>query len=98
MRRTRRGAIAAVGAMALAAAIAVPSSATAAAASGLWWFDRGKVQEAHDAGFDGAGIKIAVIDSQINPDVVGLRGANVTVDDSSYCFDATGQPYPAVSA
>lgn len=98
MRRTRRGVIAAVGAMALAAAIAVPSSATAAAASGLWWFDRGKIQEAHDAGFDGAGIKIAVIDSQINPDVVGLRGANVTVDDSSYCFDATGQPYPAVSA
>ncbi|MEV7610640.1 S8 family serine peptidase [Microbacterium sp. NPDC089320] len=99
MRRRRRGAVAAVGALALAAAIAVPSSATAAAASsGLWWFDRGKVQEAHDAGFDGSGITIAVIDSQINPDIIGLRGANVTVDDSSYCFDASGTAYPSVSA
>nr|WP_236571104.1 S8 family serine peptidase [Microbacterium hydrocarbonoxydans] len=91
-------AITAAGALALAAVVAVPSGAAAMSESGLWWFDRGRIQEAHDAGFDGTGIRIAVIDSQINPDVVGLRGANLTVDDSSYCRDATGQPYPAVSA
>ncbi|WP_091229752.1 S8 family serine peptidase [Microbacterium sp. 3J1] len=100
MRRRRRPLAAAVGALALIAAIVAPSSAAAAASaeSGLWWFDRGRIQEAHDAGFDGTGIKVAVIDSQINPDVVGLRGANITLDDGSYCFDASGQPYPVVSA
>lgn len=95
-----RRTVAAAGALVLAAVVAVPAAAAAAPTSeqGLWWFDRGRIQEAHDAGFDGAGIKIAVIDSQINPDVVGLRGANLTIDDSSYCLDAAGRPYSAVSA
>ncbi|WP_312173688.1 S8 family serine peptidase [Microbacterium sp.] len=98
MRRARRRLMAAVGALALVAGFVVPSSATAASTeSGLWWFDRGKIQEAHDAGFDGTGIKIAVIDSQINPDVVGLRGANLTIDEPSYCVDASGAPYSTVS-
>lgn len=64
---------------------------------GLWWFDRGNFQAAQDAGFDGSGVTIAVIDSQINPDVVGLRGANLEVVEPSYCHDASGQPYPATS-
>lgn len=99
MRRRGRPVAAAVGALALIAAIVVPSSAEAASAeSGLWWFDRGRIQEAHDAGFDGTGIRIAVIDSQINPDVVGLRGAKITLSDASYCLDASGQPYPVVSS
>lgn len=98
MRRGRRGVMAAVGAVVLTAAFIVPSSATAASSeSGLWWFDRGRIQEAHDAGFDGTGVKIAVIDSQINPDVAGLRGANLTFDESSYCVDGSGTPYPTVS-
>ncbi|MCW3725653.1 hypothetical protein, partial [Burkholderia cenocepacia] len=79
-------------------AFLAPSAAAAGTAeSGLWWFDRGDIQAAHDAGFDGSGVKVAVIDSQINPDVVGLRGADVTVREPSYCLDPSGRPYPATS-
>ncbi|WP_233486710.1 S8 family peptidase [Zhihengliuella sp. ISTPL4] len=79
-------------------AFLAPSAAAAGTAeSGLWWFDRGDIQAAHDAGFDGSGVKVAVIDSQINPDVVGLRGADVTVREPSYCLDPSGRPYPAMS-
>lgn len=89
---------AALGAVLLGLVAAVPSAAVAGTAeSGLWWFDRGNVQAAHDAGFDGTGVKVAVIDSQINPDVIGLRGADVRVREPSYCFDSSGVPYPTVS-
>lgn len=98
MRRPRRGFPVIAAVAGLAAAVMVPSAAAAGTAeSGLWWFDRGNVQTAHDAGFDGSGVKVAVIDSQINPDVIGLRGADVTVREPSYCFDASGSPYPTVS-
>jgi len=98
MRRAHRGFAAIVGVAGLAVAVMVPSAAVAGTAeSGLWWFDRAHIQAAHDAGLDGSGVKVAVIDSQINPDVVGLRGADVTVREPSYCFDASGTPYPTVS-
>lgn len=98
MRRARRGFAALAGVAGLVVAVMVPSAAVAGTAeSGLWWFDRANIQAAHDAGFDGSGVKVAVIDSQINPDVVGLRGADVTVREPSYCFDASGVPYPTVS-
>lgn len=98
MRRASRGLAAVVGVAGFAMAALVPSAAVAKTAeSGLWWFDRGRIQEAHDAGFDGSGVKVAVIDSQINPDVIGLRGADVTVREPSYCLDASGTPYPSVS-
>ncbi|PRB17288.1 hypothetical protein CQ042_05690 [Microbacterium sp. MYb62] len=98
MRRPRRGLPAIAAVAGLAVAVIVPSAAAAGTAeSGLWWFDRGNIQAAHDAGFDGSGVKVAVIDSQINPDVIGLRGADVTVREPSYCFDASGSPYPTVS-
>ncbi|AVL96046.1 hypothetical protein C6C15_02375 [Microbacterium sp. str. 'China'] len=81
----------------VALALLLPASAHAATLeSGLWWFDRGKVQAAHDAGFDGTGVTVAVIDGQINPDIVGLRGADLEVKDS-YCRDAAGDPVPATS-
>lgn len=97
MKRVHRlGAV--LSAVVLGAVIAVPSSAVADdLASGLWWFDRGNVQEAHDAGFDGSGVTIAVIDTQINPDAIGLRGADLQVRENTYCYDAAGAPIPAVS-
>lgn len=98
MRRVYRGFAATVGITGLALAVLAPSVAAAGTAeSGLWWFDRGNIQAAHDAGFDGSGVKVAVIDSQINPDVIGLRGADVTVREPSYCLDPSGAPYPAIS-
>ena len=98
MRRPHR-LVAVLGAIALGAAIAAPANAaTEDLASGLWWFDRGNVQEAHDSGFDGSGVTVAVIDSQINPDAVGLRGADLQVRENTYCHDAAGAPIPATSS
>lgn len=94
----RRSIVTAIGGMALCAALALPSGASAATSSdGLWYFDRGRVQEAIDAGFDGSGVTIAVIDTQVNPDAPGLRGADLQVAEDSYCYDSSAQPYPAVS-
>lgn len=66
-------------------------------ASGLWYFDGGHIQDAHDAGFTGQGVTIAVLDTQINPEVATLQGANLEVVDKSYCFDETGEPVSPVS-
>lgn len=65
--------------------------------SGLWYFERGHVQDAHDAGFTGEGVTVAVLDTQINPDVPTLRGANLEVVETSYCFDEAGEPLSPVS-
>src|SRR5690349_15871614 len=99
MRRRHRRFVALLSAVALGATLAAPSAAVAddELASGLWWFERGKVQEAHEAGVDGAGVTVAVIDSQINPDVIGLRGADLQIRDDTYCHDAEGNPIPTVS-
>lgn len=98
MSRRHRRLVALLTAVALGTMIAAPSSAVADdLASGLWWFERGKVQEAHDAGYDGSGVTVAVIDSQINPDVAGLRGADLRVREDSYCHGADGEPIPTVS-
>lgn len=91
------GAVAMAGALVLG--IAAPSSASSSEEleSGLWYFERGHVQDAHDAGFDGSGVTIAVIDTQLNPDAIGLRGANIEIREPSYCYDEAGEPYPATS-
>ncbi|MBV0894049.1 S8 family serine peptidase [Microbacterium sp. NC79] len=47
------------------------------------------VAQAHDAGWTGAGVKVAVIDGQINPDSPGLAGANLTVVDAFLCSGTT---------
>ncbi len=65
---------------------------------GLWYFNRGKVQAAQDAGLDGSGVTIAVIDTQVNPDAPGLRGADLQVREESFCFDESGKRYDAISS
>lgn len=98
MSQRRRSVASAIGAMALCAMLVLPAGASAATSGdGLWYFDRGRVQEAIDAGFDGSGVTIAVIDTQVNPDAPGLRGADLRVSDASYCYDESAQPHPAVS-
>ncbi|MFT4258277.1 S8 family peptidase [Microbacterium sp.] len=98
MRGTRRALVAVVGAAALVlGAVVAPAAFAETAESGLWWYERGNIQAAHDAGFDGSGVTVAVIDSQINPDVIGLRGADIEIREPSYCIDDAGNPYPAVS-
>jgi len=79
-----------------ASALTSVSSALAEGpADGLWYFSALHVQQAHDAGWTGKGVTIAVIDDQINPEIPPLVGANVEVRPSSgKCLDDTGQPVP----
>ncbi len=65
-------------------------------AGGDWYFTRFGVQQAHDQGWTGKGVKVAVIDSVINPDLPHLKGAKLTVREPSFCFDEkTHEPIPA---
>lgn len=89
--------IAAVLTAAVLASAPMSASAAEDLSSGLWYFERGHVQDAHDAGFTGEGVTVAVLDTQINPDVPALRGANIEVIEESYCLDESGDRLPAVS-
>lgn len=79
-----------VGAPALASADPVPD--------GLWYYNSLKVQEAHDAGWTGKGVTIAVIDSQLNLAVPTLAGADIELPSSVACTGADGKDLPATSA
>ena len=87
-------------AVAVAGAI-VLSSASAASADpatdGFWYFDIYGVQAAHDQGFTGKGITIAVLDTQINLDVPTLQGADIEVQDAA-CYEKDGTLIPAESS
>ena len=89
----RRAVIA--GAVGCALAVTV-STAAVAVTPGEWYFDAYNIQTAHDAGFTGEGVTIAVIDSQINLDVPTLKGADITTFETD-CFDEAGEPIPTVS-
>lgn len=79
-------------------AIAGPATSAAAdpATEGLWYFDALRIQDAHDAGFTGAGITIAVLDAQINPDIPTLRDANLELGEQPDCY-IDGVELPAES-
>lgn len=74
-----------------------PAHAEDDLSSGSWYFDNGHVQDAHDAGFRGDDVTIAVIDSQINPDIAALRGTDLEVVEPSFCRTADGAEIPTVS-
>lgn len=63
---------------------------------GTWYWDALHIQDAHDAGYTGKGVTIAVIDSPINPQVPTLVGANLVVTPSR-CWDADGSLIPTTS-
>lgn len=81
----------------VAVGVAMPAQADDDLSSGSWYFEKGHVQDAHDAGFRGKGVTVAVIDSQINPDVTGLRGADLEIDETSFCRTLEGAEIPVVS-
>lgn len=68
------------------------------AKGGLWYVSQQGIDTALAEGYRGAGVKVAVIDGQINPDVAELSGANLKFDESSFC-DNVGEPgrMPTVS-
>lgn len=87
----------AVGALLLGGVVLAASPVVAhadVASDGLWYFDALKVQDAHDAGFTGDGITVAVLDSAINLEIPTLRDAAVQLGDQPECF-LDGHPVPA---
>lgn len=85
-----------------AAAICALAFGGASAASadevvpGDWYVETWGVQESLDAGNDGAGVHVAVIDTQFNPEVPTLQGADLTIAPS-ICYDESGAPAPAAT-
>ncbi|MFJ4037203.1 S8 family serine peptidase [Microbacterium sp. NPDC090007] len=72
----------------LPATAAVDSDAPdsgAAHSDAQWWADAYGVDAAHAAGLTGAGVKVAVIEKQINPDLPVFEGTNLTISDKSVC-------------
>ncbi len=74
---------------ALLMGVAVLSSTTSVAAfaadDGQWWYDAYGVADVHAEGWTGKGVKIAVVDTQINPDLPDFQGADLTVAEGSAC-------------
>lgn len=68
-----------VAALAVVAAIAAPTAASAAAVDRNWWYEKYGVAEVQAEGWNGAGVKIAVIDAQLNDQLPAFTDASLTV-------------------
>ncbi len=68
------------------ASLAAPA---AHAASSDWWYDGFGVPEVQAQGWTGQGVKVAVIDAVINPDLPVFQGTNLTVDKQPLCKGGT---------
>lgn len=62
-------------------------AASAAEAPTAWWYDAYDVGAIHSQGWTGKGVKVAVIDGNINPDLPAFAGRNLTVDAQSLCAE-----------
>ncbi|KAA9132166.1 S8 family peptidase [Microbacterium caowuchunii] len=89
-RRARRLLVGLAIAATMTAGAVLPAQASE---NGQWWYELYDVPAAHAAGWTGEGVKVAVIDAAINPDLPVFEGANLTVDETPVCLDK-----PAVSA
>jgi len=86
-RRTAVSALAAV--VAIGMALMPALSASAETAGSNWWYAKYDVAGAQAAGWTGAGIKIAVIDGQINSSLPVFQGANLKIYPTSFCNNIT---------
>ncbi|KQX05462.1 MULTISPECIES: S8 family serine peptidase [unclassified Leifsonia] len=95
----RRGTRRLLAALATTAALIVVPALPAAAVDGpgLWYVDAFHLPDAWAAGYTGEGVTVAVIDSQIHPDIPALEGAGLTVREPSFCADDDGAAYPATT-
>ena len=66
--------------------VLVPTlSASATTGGSNWWYAKYDVPAAQAAGWTGAGIKVAVIDGQINSSLPVFQGANLKIYPTSFC-------------
>ncbi|WP_433675735.1 S8 family peptidase [Microbacterium gorillae] len=74
---------------AVAVLVALPMGTLPAAATGdedyNWWYTGMHVEDARNEGLTGAGVKIAVIDTQINPDLDVFAGASLSINPVVSC-------------
>ncbi len=80
----------------LMGAVSAPASADPVP-DGLWYYDSFQVKDAHDAGWTGKGVTIAVIDSQLNLAVPTLAGADIELPSSVACKNTDGTDMSATS-
>jgi Subtilase family len=78
----------------LVGTLSLSAGTTASAAGadnqgGLWYYNAYAVADANAAGADGSGVKIAVIDTQIDTQWPALKGADITIHEPSYCASET---------
>ena len=66
---------------------AVAAAAPDTSQDGYWYYEDYGVAEAAAAGYDGTGVKVAVIDFQMNPDVPQFSTTNLTIHNPSFCAD-----------
>ena len=86
----RRTAVTALAVMVALGLVLVPTlSASATTGGSNWWYAKYGVPAAQAAGWTGAGVKIAVIDGQINTALPVFQGANLTVYPKSFCDNST---------
>ena len=79
--------------------LGTPSTASADQTSdGLWYYTAFHVQAAHDAGFTGAGVTIAVIDDQLYPGLPEFVGADIVPQPALGCKDLQGDSIPTTSS
>lgn len=87
--------------------VAIPASASterpetaegtsSVSANPLWYLEALGLPKITSEGITGAGVKIAVLDSQINPAVPALAGTDLTVVPNELCFNPDGSAVPAV--
>ena len=89
-----RTAVTALAAVVVIGMVLVPAlSASAETAGSNWWRGWYNVAGAQAAGWTGAGIKIAVIDGQINSSLPVFQGANLKIYPTSFC-STSRQPTP----
>jgi len=89
--------VATVGVLALTLGAASTASADQVS-DGLWYYTAFHVQAAHDAGFTGAGVTIAVIDDQLYPGLPEFVGADIVPQPALGCKDLQGNPIPTTSS
>ncbi|MCR2794344.1 S8 family serine peptidase [Microbacterium sp. zg.Y625] len=77
-----------VAAAALVGALVAASPAAAAGAASApthWWWDTYGIDALHEQGWTGDGVRIAVMDTQINPDLPTFEGRDLTVAEGTLC-------------
>jgi hypothetical protein len=87
--RAAARAVSAVVAGALLSTMAL-SPASAATDDGFWYFDALNIAKAHDAGWTGEGVTIAVMDGPVNLEVPTLSDADIDLREPSGCFTDDG--------